>query len=80
MNSTKNLLRREIGGKIPERCPLVQKCEELVDESWFQYRCNSRDWIYCLPPRVREQAEKYYKKPREWLRKIHEEEMPQDQL
>jgi hypothetical protein len=64
-----NSLRREIRGRIPEKCPMLQECEELVDKNWFQYRCSSRDWIYCLPPKVREHNKEHYKKPREWSKK-----------
>jgi hypothetical protein len=75
---SKKSFRREKRSEIPEKCPMLRQCEELVDESWFQYRCGSRDWLYCLPPKVREQTDDSYRKPREWLKKKrYEEEMLQ---
>ena len=75
MIMSENSLRRRIKGKLPEECPLLQTCGELVEESWFQYRCCSKDWICCLAPKVREASE-HHRKPRELSRKMPEEEKP----
>jgi len=64
--------------EIPHECPLLQKCEELIPENWFAFRCRSKDWIYC--EKAKEQAKKHSKKPREWLQIIFEKKMPQDWL
>lgn len=49
---------------IPDRCPGMKDCKELMDWDSFTGFCDTSSWIYC--EQMKEQSKKYKRKPREW--------------
>ena len=58
--------------RVPEKCPLIEKCMELVDEDEFRTMCLSSMWVYCEA--AKEGALKYKKRPVEWEKEGVKEE------
>jgi len=55
---------------MPEKCPLIESCEEKVPKDIFVEICMTPEWIYC--ENAAEEAKKYLKLPREWMKEYEE--------
>jgi len=49
----------------PKKCPVLDKCKELVTKDVYEALCKSGAWIHCrhVPLELRNQ---YKKRPKEW--------------
>ena len=50
--------------KVPEECPLLKECKNLMYEHDYEILCSTEAWIYC--DSAESEAVKYMKKPSEW--------------
>ena len=53
--------------KIPKKCDFIEICTRSINQSHYEYLCNSQNWINCEIVTPKE-VKKYKKQPKEWHR------------
>jgi len=64
MDWLSDMANKEPHQKIPNKCPLINKCTQHVLETEFKSMCNSRSWVFCEFAAKR--TKRYRKPPYFW--------------
>jgi len=64
--------KMEEKNRVPEKCPLIDKCMELVFKEEYEDMCLTSLWAYCEA--AKDEVLKYKKRPVDWKNKGGKEE------
>ena len=53
--------------EVPDQCPRLEKCTDLVSKDEFDGVCDSPSWVHCPTAEASGEASKFKKPPGVWL-------------
>lgn len=56
--------------KIPNKCPLINRCVEYMSEGAFESVCFTESWVDCPLAQTIARRMGYVKLPREWIKEL----------